>query len=385
MAIRSIASLSLTFGLVSIPVKVYLATESSAAIKFKLMAASGARVRQQYVAADLPTTPTERRPLDDDDTADELPRRPERSAMLSSLRSGSSRSLAVEDELESEDEPHVLERAEMVKGYEFEKGQFVLFTANELKALEAESRHTIDIVSFIPEQSVDPIYFDRALGGGRHRAQACDAVDRSDRAAVLRSPCIHRRRKEADPRSRRTQDRRQAGRIPRSSSDGRERPSRRPRGGVARQLGRAVRQRTREARRRRPFGRCALAASAQASQASAGTRRCEGIDGAQGVTVAVHEWRSRGPRISAIARELDVDRKTVRSCLQQGAGQRYRRADAGASVLDAATHNGGVRVTHPRPAKSYAPKPPPHHRRPPTQCQVRRSLQLLRHWRERRD
>ena len=49
MAIRSIASLSLTFGLVSIPVKVYLATESSAAIKFKLMARSGARLRQQYV------------------------------------------------------------------------------------------------------------------------------------------------------------------------------------------------------------------------------------------------------------------------------------------------------------------------------------------------
>jgi DNA end-binding protein Ku len=50
VAIRSIASLSLTFGLVSIPVKVYLATESSAAIKFKLMAANGARLRQQYVA-----------------------------------------------------------------------------------------------------------------------------------------------------------------------------------------------------------------------------------------------------------------------------------------------------------------------------------------------
>jgi len=162
MAIRSIASLSLTFGLVSIPVKVYLATESSAAIKFKLMAASGARVRQLYVAADPPTTPTEWRPLDDDDTADELPHGPERSAMPSPLRSGSSRSFAVEDELESEDDRHVLERAQMVKGYEFEKGQFVLFTANELKALEAESRHTIDIVSFIPEQSVDPIYFDKA-------------------------------------------------------------------------------------------------------------------------------------------------------------------------------------------------------------------------------
>jgi len=324
MAIRSIASLSLTFGLVSIPVKVYLATESSAAIKFKLMAASGARVRQLYVAADPPTTPTEWRPLDDDDTADELPHGPERSAMPSPLRSGSSRSFAVEDELESEDDRHVLERAQMVKGYEFEKGQFVLFTANELKALEAESRHTIDIVSFIPEQSVDPIYFDKAYylapdkRGGKPYSLLRRAMQQTRRCALakwawrsmeyvvqIRPVEIHRRRKEADPRSCRTQDRRQAGRIPRSSSEGRERPSRRPRGGVARQLGQAVRQRTREARRRRPFGRCALAASAQASQASAGTRRCEGIDGAQGLTVAAASRRARahdsGPRSSRAA------------------------------------------------------------------------------------
>src|ERR1700677_2577619 len=50
MATRSIASLSLTFGLVSIPVKLYSATDSSAALRFKWMAASGGRVRQQFVA-----------------------------------------------------------------------------------------------------------------------------------------------------------------------------------------------------------------------------------------------------------------------------------------------------------------------------------------------
>jgi DNA end-binding protein Ku len=49
----------------------------------------------------------------------------------------------------------------MVKGYEFEKGQFVLFTDEELKALAEESRQTIDIVSFIPERSVDPLYYDK--------------------------------------------------------------------------------------------------------------------------------------------------------------------------------------------------------------------------------
>jgi DNA end-binding protein Ku len=56
----------------------------------------------------------------------------------------------------------VIERSQMVKGYEFERGKFVLFTADELKALEEASRQTIDIVSFIPEHSVDPIYYDKA-------------------------------------------------------------------------------------------------------------------------------------------------------------------------------------------------------------------------------
>jgi hypothetical protein len=49
MASRSIATLSLSFGLVSIPVKLYSATESSSAIRFKLMSSGGARVRQQFV------------------------------------------------------------------------------------------------------------------------------------------------------------------------------------------------------------------------------------------------------------------------------------------------------------------------------------------------
>lgn len=49
---------------------------------------------------------------------------------------------------------------------------------------------------------------------------------------------------------------------------------------------------------------------------------------------AVHERRAQGQNISAIARELDLDRKTVRSCLQQAAWQPYRRAEAG-SQMDA--------------------------------------------------
>jgi DNA end-binding protein Ku len=111
MAARSIASLSLTFGLVSIPVKLYSATESAGAVSFNMLAPDGARVKQQYVSA----------------------------------RDG-----------------QVVERSQLVKGYEFEKDRFVIFAPDELKALQESPSHTIDIVAFIPEKAVDPIYFDKA-------------------------------------------------------------------------------------------------------------------------------------------------------------------------------------------------------------------------------
>lgn len=112
MAARSIASLSLTFGLVSIPVKVFPATESSGGIRFNLLHKTcGSRLKQQYIC----------------------------------LKEGVP-----------------VERADMVKGYEFEKDRYVMFTPEELTALEDKSEHTIDIVSFIPTTAIDPIYYDKA-------------------------------------------------------------------------------------------------------------------------------------------------------------------------------------------------------------------------------
>ncbi|MDM0108842.1 Ku protein [Variovorax sp. J22R24] len=112
MAARSIASLSLSFGLVSIPVKLYSATESSETIRFNLLTKDGSRVKQQYVS--------------------------------------------------EKDMKTVVPRSEMIKGYEFEKDQYVLFQPEELKALEEDTSHVIDIVAFIPEKEVDPIYYDKA-------------------------------------------------------------------------------------------------------------------------------------------------------------------------------------------------------------------------------
>lgn len=112
MAARSLASLSLSFGLVSIPVKLYSATESSATVRFNLLAKDGSRVKQQYVSEKDPSI--------------------------------------------------VVPRSEMVKGYEFEKDRYVIFTPDELKAVEDSATHTIEIVAFIPERAVDPIYYDKA-------------------------------------------------------------------------------------------------------------------------------------------------------------------------------------------------------------------------------
>ena len=59
-------------------------------------------------------------------------------------------------------DPHTgaeIERDEVVKGYEYERGQFVTFTAEELKALDVESSKIIDLETFVPRSEVDPVYF----------------------------------------------------------------------------------------------------------------------------------------------------------------------------------------------------------------------------------
>jgi len=139
---RSIASLSLSFGLVSIPVKLYSATESSSAVKFNMLTKDGARVKQQYVSEKDPTL--------------------------------------------------VVPRSEMVKGYEFEKDRFVLFTPEELKGLEESSDPVIEILSFIPEQSVDPLFYDKAYlitpdkRGAKPYALLAEAMRHSGRCALAK-------------------------------------------------------------------------------------------------------------------------------------------------------------------------------------------------------
>src|SRR5499427_1879092 len=142
MAARSIASLTVSFGLVSIPVKLFSATESSKAISFNMLHKTcGSRLKQQYVCAK---------------------------------------------------EEVLVPREDMVKGYEFAKDQYVMFTPDELKAMEEVGTHTADITEFVPLEAIDPVYFDKAYylapdkGGAKPYALLTEALRETKRCALGR-------------------------------------------------------------------------------------------------------------------------------------------------------------------------------------------------------
>jgi DNA end-binding protein Ku len=53
-----------------------------------------------------------------------------------------------------------IDRADLVKGYQFEKDKYVVVTAEELEEIEIESSKTVDIDGFVDAAEIDPIYFD---------------------------------------------------------------------------------------------------------------------------------------------------------------------------------------------------------------------------------
>jgi len=141
MAARAISSGTISFGLVSIPVKVYTAT-SSQTLRFNMLDAQHRqRLKQQYVSA----------------------------------RSGD-----------------VVERSQTVRGYEYAKDQYVVLSDEELKALETRSDGTIAIEQFVPIEKVDPIYFEKTSflgpdkGGQKAYRLLAQALKESGRVAIGR-------------------------------------------------------------------------------------------------------------------------------------------------------------------------------------------------------
>ena len=139
---RAFASAQISFGLVSIPVKLFSATEASEKLSFNMIHQEcGSRIQQQLFC-----------PKDE----------------------------------------RTIERSEVVKGYEFSRGQYVLFTEEELKALEEKSTQTIEISEFVPREAIDPIYFAKAnyiapdKGGDRAYALLGKALEETDRWALAK-------------------------------------------------------------------------------------------------------------------------------------------------------------------------------------------------------
>jgi DNA end-binding protein Ku len=142
MAPRAIATATVSFGMVSIPVKLYSAAESAAAVSFNLLHKDcGSRLSQQYVC---------------------------------------------------KKDGQVVARDQMVKGYEFSRDQYVMFTPEEMKELEEKSSQSVEIAEFIPASLVDPIYFDKPYyigpdkGGDRAYRLLAKAMKDSGKAALAR-------------------------------------------------------------------------------------------------------------------------------------------------------------------------------------------------------
>jgi len=142
MSPRPVGSGTISFGLVSIPVQLYPATQPRAGVSFNLLhAKDGSRLKQQYVCA----------------------------------RDGEK-----------------VDRDQMVKGYEFEKDRYVTFTAEEMKALEETASPAIEIVEFVPAEKVDAVYYDRPYylapekGAAKAYRLLAEALARSGRAALAR-------------------------------------------------------------------------------------------------------------------------------------------------------------------------------------------------------
>lgn len=143
MAARAIASGTISFGLVSIPIKLYSTSETAAGVSFNLLHAKcKTRLKQQYICP--------------------------------------------------QDNNEIVPREDMVKGYEFSKGQYVTFTPEELEALEETASKSIEITEFVPAEKVDPVYVDKMYyvgpdkGGDRPYRLLAEAMRRTGRSALAK-------------------------------------------------------------------------------------------------------------------------------------------------------------------------------------------------------
>src|SRR5579862_470824 len=86
----------------------------------------------------------------------------------------------------------MVERSEIEKGYEYEKGQYMLFTPQELEEIEPDSARSMEILEFVKLAEVDPLYFDASYymapddGGNKGYELLLEAMLQSGYAAIAK-------------------------------------------------------------------------------------------------------------------------------------------------------------------------------------------------------
>ncbi len=86
----------------------------------------------------------------------------------------------------------MVERSEVEKGYEYEKGQYLLFTQEELDEVEPETAHSMEILEFVKLDEIDPVYFDASYyvfpeeAGERAYQLLMEAMEKSGYAGIAK-------------------------------------------------------------------------------------------------------------------------------------------------------------------------------------------------------
>jgi DNA end-binding protein Ku len=136
---RPIQSLTLSFGLISVPVRLYTAAKSKA-VSFHWLSPEGQRVRQRLYAP-----------------SDEAPAPAQPPPQLTRTRGIAQETLTPTAPVMEQE----IARDTLLKGYEVAPDQYVSLTPDELKALEEAANRQAEIQEFVPLETVDPTYIEK--------------------------------------------------------------------------------------------------------------------------------------------------------------------------------------------------------------------------------
>lgn len=178
---RAVWTGSLSFGLVTIPVRLYPATEPKD-VRFHLMDAHGRRVRyRRFVSEEEPPGPTW-----------EMPEAPEHEPPPTQEARGPESGRPAPPSRDAGSDEQEIPFDDLMRGYEMEDGRVVMLSRDEVESARPERSRTIDIEDFVALLNIDPVYFEKSYhlapeaGGEKPYALLLRAMERAGRVGIGR-------------------------------------------------------------------------------------------------------------------------------------------------------------------------------------------------------